>query len=92
MNGWEWVCDREEGNQGAYGVEVPSCGGDPDWRVSVFVMCADRVGIDGVDGTKCVVDVGALCRGDEEVDREARFAVFGGERGSSMEFWGVVVF
>jgi hypothetical protein len=73
-------------------VDVSSCSCDPDWRISVFITCADNVGIGGVDGMQDDVDVGAFFIDDEDVDWEARFAVFGGERGLGREFRGVVVF
>ena len=92
MNGRERVGDREEGNQGACGVDVSSGSCNPDWRISIFIACADRVGIGGVGGSKDVVDVGGFVSGDEEVDWEAKFAVFGGEMGFSRKLWGVVVF
>jgi len=92
MNGRGRMCDREEGIQGTCSAEVSGCSCDPDWRITVFVTCADRFGIGVVDGTKGVVDFGAFFNGDEGVDWETRFAVFGGERGFSREFRGVVVF
>ncbi len=88
----EWVGEREEENQGTCGLEVSSCSCDPDWRISIFITCADRVGIGGVDGTKDVVDVGAFFVSDEDVDWEASLAVFGGKMGFGREFRRVVVF
>jgi hypothetical protein len=55
---------------------------DPDWRIFIFIPCANRVGINGVDGTKDVVYIGGFFSG-----LEARFVVFG-RRGLRYGIWG----